>query len=134
LRFEQEEYRPMPTYTVNLFCLPLFPWTEMDANFYHGITWLLCCIKETVSRQSVLNFQISNLTLCNMFLHVNAEWFCLWLYWRFEVFTAVSMKNGIFWNVTPCDSYKNRCFGGMYRLLHQGDKNWWTRNVGSNMQ
>jgi hypothetical protein len=26
---------------------------------------------------------------------------------RFEVFTAVTMKNGIFWNVTPCDSCKN---------------------------
>jgi hypothetical protein len=23
-------------------------------------------------------------------------------YVRFEVFTAVTMKNGVFWNVTPC--------------------------------
>jgi hypothetical protein len=30
---------------------------------------------------------------------------------RFEVFTAVTMKNAIFWNVTPCGSYKNRRFG-----------------------
>jgi hypothetical protein len=22
---------------------------------------------------------------------------------RFEVFTAVTMKNGVFWDVTPCD-------------------------------
>jgi hypothetical protein len=29
----------------------------------------------------------------------------------FEVFTAVTMKNGIFRDVTPCDS-KNRRFGG----------------------
>jgi hypothetical protein len=42
---------------------------------------------------------------------------------RFEVFTAVSMKNGVFWEVTLCDSCKNRRFGGTYRLLHQGDKN-----------
>jgi hypothetical protein len=27
---------------------------------------------------------------------------------RFEVFTAVTMKNGVFWDVTPCDSCKSR--------------------------
>jgi hypothetical protein len=30
----------------------------------------------------------------------------------FEVFTAVTMKNGIFWDVTPCGSCRNRRFGG----------------------
>jgi hypothetical protein len=29
-------------------------------------------------------------------------------YIRVEVFTAVTMKNGVFWNVTPCGSCKNR--------------------------
>jgi hypothetical protein len=29
---------------------------------------------------------------------------------RFEVFTAVTMKNGVFWDITPCDSCKNRRF------------------------
>jgi hypothetical protein len=33
-------------------------------------------------------------------------------YVRFEVFTAVTMKKGAFWDVTPCDSCKNRRFGG----------------------
>jgi hypothetical protein len=33
------------------------------------------------------------------------------------------VKNGVFWVVTPCGSYKNRLFGGTWRLLHQGDKN-----------
>jgi hypothetical protein len=42
---------------------------------------------------------------------------------RFEVFTAVTMKNGVSWVVTPCGSCKNRRFGGTWRLLHQGDKN-----------
>jgi hypothetical protein len=42
---------------------------------------------------------------------------------RSEVFTAVTMKNGVFWNVTPCRSCKNRCVGGTKCLLHQGDKN-----------
>jgi hypothetical protein len=30
---------------------------------------------------------------------------------RYEVFTAVSMKNGVFWDVTPCGHCKNRHFG-----------------------
>jgi hypothetical protein len=29
---------------------------------------------------------------------------------RFEVFKAVTMKNGVFWVVTPCGSCKNRRF------------------------
>jgi hypothetical protein len=32
----------------------------------------------------------------------NKEWIV-----RFEVFTAVTMKNGVFWVVTPCGSCKN---------------------------
>jgi hypothetical protein len=31
---------------------------------------------------------------------------------RFEVFTAATVKNGVFWDVTPCGSCKNRRFGG----------------------
>jgi hypothetical protein len=31
---------------------------------------------------------------------------------RFEFFTAVAMKNGVFWDVTPGGSCKNRRFGG----------------------
>jgi hypothetical protein len=31
---------------------------------------------------------------------------------RFEAFTTVNMKNGVFWDVTPCGSCKNRRFGG----------------------
>jgi hypothetical protein len=38
---------------------------------------------------------------------------------RFEVFTAATMKNGVFWDVTPCGSCKNRRFGGIQRLLHR---------------
>jgi hypothetical protein len=42
---------------------------------------------------------------------------------RFEFFTAVTMKNAVFWNVMPCGSCKNRRFGGTYHLNHQGNKN-----------
>jgi hypothetical protein len=31
---------------------------------------------------------------------------------RFEGFTAVTIKNGVFWDVTPCGSCKNRGFRG----------------------
>jgi hypothetical protein len=41
----------------------------------------------------------------------------------FEVFTAVTMKNGVFLDVTPCGSCKNRRFGGTYRIYHQSNKN-----------
>jgi hypothetical protein len=34
------------------------------------------------------------------------------IYVRFEVFAAVTMKNGVLWDVTPCGSCKNRRFGG----------------------
>jgi hypothetical protein len=52
---------------------------------------------------------------------------------RFEVFRALTMKNTIFWDVTPCGSCRNRRFGGMYRHNHQGDKNLRAKNnVGSN--
>jgi hypothetical protein len=33
-------------------------------------------------------------------------------YVRFEVFTAVTIKNGVFWDITLCGSCKNRRFGG----------------------
>jgi hypothetical protein len=31
-------------------------------------------------------------------------------HWRFEVFTAVTMKIGVFWDVMPCGSCKKRWF------------------------
>jgi hypothetical protein len=31
---------------------------------------------------------------------------------RLEVFKAVTMKNSVFWDVTPCGSCKNRRFEG----------------------
>jgi hypothetical protein len=39
---------------------------------------------------------------------------------RFEIFTAVTMKNVVFWGVAPCRSCVNRRFGGTYRLYLQG--------------
>jgi hypothetical protein len=44
-------------------------------------------------------------------------------YWPVRRKLLCSLKNGVFWVVTPCGSCKNRRFGGTWRLLHQGDKN-----------
>jgi hypothetical protein len=43
-------------------------------------------------------------------------------YVRFEVLTAMTRNNGVFWDVTPCGSWKNRRFRGTWRLHNQGDK------------
>jgi hypothetical protein len=49
-----------------------------------------------------------------------------------ELFEVVTMKNADLLDVTPCGSCKNRSFGGIYRLHHQGDKNWSARkNISS---
>jgi hypothetical protein len=37
--------------------------------------------------------------------------------WRYHT------RNAVFWDVMPCDSCKNRCFEGIYRFHHQGEKN-----------
>ena len=39
---------------------------------------------------------------------------------RFEVFTAVTMKKAVFWDVAPCRCGVIRRFGGTYRLLLLG--------------
>jgi hypothetical protein len=44
-------------------------------------------------------------------------------YVTFEVFTAVTMKNALFWDVTSCGSCKNRRFGGAQHFHDQGEKN-----------
>jgi hypothetical protein len=42
---------------------------------------------------------------------------------RFEVFTALTMKNAVFWDMVLCGSCANWCFGGTYRLYLQIIKN-----------
>jgi hypothetical protein len=41
---------------------------------------------------------------------------------RFEIFTAVIMKNAVFWGMASCNSSVNRRFGGTHRLHLQGRK------------
>jgi hypothetical protein len=52
---------------------------------------------------------------------------------RLEVITALTMKNAVLWDETPCGFCKNRRFGGTYRLHHHTDNNQRARNnVSSN--
>jgi hypothetical protein len=47
----------------------------------------------------------------------------------FEVFAAMTTKNSVFWDVTPCGSCKNGLFIGMYHLHHQDKRNQRTRKT-----
>jgi hypothetical protein len=49
-------------------------------------------------------------------------------YVRFEVSMVVTVKSANIWDVMACGSCKNRQFGRMYRIHHQGDKNRLARN------
>jgi hypothetical protein len=42
---------------------------------------------------------------------------------RFDILTALTVKNVVFWDVMTCGSYKNRRFGVTYHLHHQGEQN-----------
>jgi hypothetical protein len=44
-----------------------------------------------------------------------------------EIFTTMTMKNAVFWELTPCDSCKNRRFGGTH-LHYQVGKNLQVKN------
>jgi hypothetical protein len=46
----------------------------------------------------------------------------IYFFVRFEVLTAVTMKNAVFWDVALCRYCVNRRFGGTYRLHQQGRK------------
>jgi hypothetical protein len=52
---------------------------------------------------------------------------------KYEVLTAVNLKNVVYWDVMQCSSSKNRRFGGTYRLHHESENNQLARNnVSSN--
>jgi hypothetical protein len=42
---------------------------------------------------------------------------------KLDDFAEVTMKHNVLWDVRPGASWENQCFGGRYRLHHQGGKN-----------
>jgi hypothetical protein len=81
----------------------------MIANFeLLAFNMLNITIMATVSKSS--DNKTSGRSLFRMLLHLVLQ--NLKIHVRFEVFTAVTMKNAVFWDVTPCGSSNNRRFGG----------------------
>jgi hypothetical protein len=80
-------------------CIDVTNDTEISA-----IASPLCCAGGGLKRylESVLNLKVT-------FIHHPLN---MYSYVRFEVFAAVTMKNCVFWDVTPCGSCNNRRFGG----------------------
>jgi hypothetical protein len=78
-------------------------WLLVTANVVPSSPILVTLMMEAIrfSETSILTRATRTNILEDNVLHV-----------RFEVFTAVTMKNGVFWDVTPCDSCKNRVFRG----------------------
>jgi hypothetical protein len=35
---------------------------------------------------------------------------------------VMTLKNAIFWDVTPCGCFKNQCFGGILHFHHRVEK------------
>jgi hypothetical protein len=64
------------------------------------------CCKFRLGTESMLILQneIKYFSYVRLHIYVSYIKFCV----RFEAFTAVIMKNGVFWDLTPCGSCKNR--------------------------
>jgi hypothetical protein len=48
---------------------------------------------------------------------------------RFEVITAATLKNFVFWDVSQCGSCRNQCFGGMCPSIFRIEKSVGVENV-----
>jgi hypothetical protein len=81
-----------------------------------------------ISNSDVLSQEKRDSYLCNfnIFFHHIIIYMLIDLMYKFcvvgfEVFTAATMKNAVFWGVAPCRCDRlNRHFGGSYRLHLQG--------------
>jgi hypothetical protein len=54
------------------------------------------------------------MTMSNEYVSSEINWFV-----RLEIFTAVTMKNAVLLDVTPCGSCKSWRYGWTYRIYHQ---------------
>jgi hypothetical protein len=98
-----------------------YPWLRMELSHHSFILRRLCCERKTPHTNST-TFLILHSVIYSLRLetpsYVDYQWWngCIGKagssFVKFEVFTAVTMKNGVFWDVTPCGSCKNRHFGG----------------------
>jgi hypothetical protein len=73
-------------------------------NKYTSVEFLFFGTFDEMNVSSLLYFIVAS--CCKPLANVHT--ICV----RFEVFTAVTMKNGVFWDGIPCGSCKNWRFGG----------------------
>jgi hypothetical protein len=86
-----------------------------------SVVWLCICVCFLLSSCLLHNHCLG----CWVSIYVNtSKWRIEFNYYcvRFEVFTAVTIKNAVFWDVESCRSCVNRRFGGIYRLHLQDRK------------
>jgi hypothetical protein len=116
----------LPAPLVEYFCVEtsgsanyLLRSKSFETNFGWALIWqkIARCIQEEVDNH--VGVTAISVICMSMF-----DWCAVWVIpWRlalfgepsvvgFEVFTAMTMKNDVFWNVTSCGSCKNRRFGG----------------------
>jgi hypothetical protein len=130
-----EQFSPLSTTTVTHFFIVLSHFTYSSVTHLPLSSHLFRSVRVNSYYFHItikcLAFKIHNMNVFLICICVLGQ--LIKFYVRFEVFTEVTMKNAVFWHVIPCGSCKNRSFGGMYSLHHQGDQNRQARNnVSSN--
>jgi hypothetical protein len=74
------------------------------------------------NKNNISNNTNQNMNYLRTFYILKGQMLTTLYFVRYEVFTAVTMKNAAFWDVVLCRSYVNRRFGGTYHLYFQGRK------------
>jgi predicted transcriptional regulator len=69
------------------------------------------CVSQLTRNIFFVEFCRPSTLQCSQY-HISTHVSNIMVFVRFEVFTAVTMKNGVFWDVTPCGSCKSRRFRG----------------------
>jgi hypothetical protein len=99
------------------WCLLYYPGVTNLKSTVYGILWIPghSLVFDVVDvRQKLGEFCVTSRCLITILIILvfrlskkysdSTQTQCTTIYVRFEVFTAVTMKNGVFWDVTPCDS------------------------------
>jgi hypothetical protein len=100
------EYVRIPTKKLNVFVISFLPSNFLPyvaSLWFHYILSYLLSLPCFSRFLTLLDESISILLLSLFHLQSGQRG----RYVRFEGFTAVTMKNDVFWDVTPCSSYKN---------------------------
>jgi hypothetical protein len=85
--------------------------TQKDLSITASYIVMACFLKTILYEDNT--GQPQDLLVCSTLVFIHLFTSSNYIYSvRFEVFTAVTMNNGVFWDATPCGSCQNRRFGG----------------------